>query len=70
VVAIISVHCFPIPVLTHHVEVTIAMNRLTHRIRKPVKRQSAEHYVLLILLSFAASVTLTRFFLQLTGYPQ
>jgi len=46
------------------------MNRLTHRIRKPVKRQSAEHYLLLILLSFAASVTLTRFFLQLTGYPQ
>jgi len=46
------------------------MHRLTSRIRRPVKRESAEHYLLITLLSFAASVTLTRLFLELTGYPQ
>jgi hypothetical protein len=46
------------------------MNRLISRVRQPVKRQDAEHYVLLTLLSFAASVTLTRLFLALSGYPQ
>jgi len=46
------------------------MNRLISRVRQPVKRQDAEHYVLLTLLSFAASVTLTRLFLSLSGYPQ
>jgi hypothetical protein len=46
------------------------MNRLISRVRQPVKRENAEHYLLLALLSFAASVTLTRLFLQVTGYPQ
>jgi len=46
------------------------MNNYISRIRRPVKRKDAEQYVLLALLSFAASVTLTRLFLQLAGYPQ
>src|SRR5690606_9357710 len=46
------------------------MHRFTSRIRRPVKRQGAEQYILLTLLSFAASVILTRLFLELTGYPQ
>jgi hypothetical protein len=46
------------------------MNRLTSRVQKPVKRECAEHYLLITLLSFAASVTLTRLFLELTDYPQ
>jgi hypothetical protein len=44
--------------------------RLNSYIRRPVKRQGAEHYLFVILLSFASSVTLTRLFLALTGYPQ
>src|SRR5512137_1082660 len=40
------------------------------RIRKPVKRRGAEKYLRYTLLSFAASVGLTRLFLELTGYPQ
>lgn len=39
-------------------------------IRKPVKRANAERYLLIMLLSFAASVILTRIYLQLTGFPQ
>ncbi len=35
-----------------------------------VKRAHAEVYLLLMLLSFATSVTATRLFLELTGYPQ
>jgi hypothetical protein len=35
-----------------------------------VKRQAAERYLLLSLISFAASVIITRTFLRLTGYPQ
>jgi hypothetical protein len=35
-----------------------------------VKRFRAERYILITLLSFAASVSLTRLFLQLTGYPK
>ena len=35
-----------------------------------VQREAAEQYLSLTLLSFAASVTLTRLFLSLTGYPQ
>lgn len=46
------------------------MNRFITLIRRPVKRQGAEYYLLFTLLSFAASVTLTRLFLELTGYPQ
>lgn len=39
-------------------------------IRDPIRRQFAERYLLIMLLSFAASVSLTRLFLELTGYPQ
>jgi hypothetical protein len=39
-------------------------------IRSGVKRVNAERYLLSMLLSFAASVVLTRIYLQLTGYPQ
>jgi hypothetical protein len=45
-------------------------------IRKPwqlvplTQRDAAEQYMLLTLLSFAASVTITRLFLSMTGYPQ
>ncbi len=46
------------------------MQRLTGRIRRPVEREGAETYIQLILLSFAATVALTRLFLYITGYPQ
>ena len=46
------------------------MNRFFSRLQKPVQRQGASPYLLITLLSFAASVTLTRIFLELTGYPQ
>jgi hypothetical protein len=46
------------------------MNRWISRVRQPVKREDAEHYLILTLLSFALSVTLTRLFLSLSGYPQ
>jgi hypothetical protein len=38
--------------------------------RKPVKREDAEQYLVITLLSFAASVILIRLFLELSGYPQ
>ncbi len=44
--------------------------RRSTSIRRPVKRKAAPRYILLSLLSFAASVSFTRLFLQLTGYPQ
>jgi hypothetical protein len=46
------------------------MHRFTSQLRQPVKRQGADQYLLIILLSFAGSVILTRIFLELTGYPQ
>lgn len=46
------------------------MQRMTSRIRKAVEREGADHYVRLILLSFAITVSVTRFYLKLTGYPQ
>ena len=46
------------------------MQPIVTRVRKPVEREGAEFYLLLLLLSFAASVSLTRLFLELTGYPQ
>jgi hypothetical protein len=46
------------------------MNRYISRVRKPVRREGGERYLLFTLLSFAASVALTRLFLELTGYPQ
>ncbi len=41
-----------------------------HSVRSPVRRPGADSYLLITLLSFALSVTLTRLFLYLTGYPQ
>ncbi|NPV57982.1 MAG: hypothetical protein HPY76_15105 [Anaerolineae bacterium] len=38
--------------------------------RSPVLRKHAEDYLLIMLLCFAASVSGTRLFLELTGYPQ
>jgi hypothetical protein len=40
------------------------------RYRPPVKREGAERYLLITLVSFAASVVLTRVTLELAGYPQ
>jgi hypothetical protein len=40
------------------------------RFRSPVKREGAERYLLITLVSFACTVVLVRVFLQLTGYPQ
>ena len=46
------------------------MSQIVSRIWKPVPRRGAERYLQLTVLSFAASVTLTRLILELTGYPQ
>jgi hypothetical protein len=46
------------------------MKRYYKTIRRPVRRPGVEQFILLMLLSFAASVSLTRLFLELTGYPQ
>ncbi len=40
------------------------------RVRKAVKRNGSQRYILFVLLSFAASVSITRLFLSLTGYPK
>jgi hypothetical protein len=47
-----------------------SLERYINPVRKPVKREGAENYLLYTLLSFAASVALTRLFLEITGYPQ
>ena len=39
-------------------------------IRKLVRRERAERYMLLVLLCLAGAVSFTRFFLELSGYPQ
>lgn len=39
-------------------------------VHSPVRRLFAERYLLITLLSFALSITLTRLFLNLTGFPQ
>lgn len=39
-------------------------------IRTPIRRQRAEEYLLITMLSFALSVSVTRLFLYVTGYPQ
>jgi len=43
-------------------------NRL--RTRSPIRRQKARNYLLFTLVSFALSISLTRLYLTLTGYPQ
>jgi hypothetical protein len=40
------------------------------RLRHPVRRVGSERYFLLLLVSFGATVILTRWFLALTGFPQ
>jgi hypothetical protein len=40
------------------------------RIRHPVRRAGGEQYLLLMLVSFGGSVILTRWYLELAGYPQ
>ena len=46
------------------------MSEIVSRIWKPVQRMGADRYMRLNILSFAASVSLTRLLLELTGYPQ
>lgn len=48
----------------------VTMSQIRQAIRKPVRRPGAENYLLTTLLSFALAVSLTRLFLELTGYPQ
>jgi hypothetical protein len=38
--------------------------------RRPVRREGAERYLLITLVSFASTVILTRWLLALTGFPQ
>ncbi len=40
------------------------------QITRLIQREAADHYMFLTLLSFAASVSLTRLFLSVTGYPE
>ncbi|MFC1996520.1 hypothetical protein ACFLXI_02795 [Chloroflexota bacterium] len=44
-------------------------NRLTKN-RSPIRRYNADKYILTSLVGFAATVIITRVFLQLTGFPQ
>jgi len=46
------------------------MRDVVSRIWEPVQRTRAETYLQITLLSFAASVSLTRLFLELADYPQ
>jgi hypothetical protein len=39
-------------------------------IRRPVRREGAERYLVVTLVSFAGTVIATRWFLELTGFPQ
>ncbi len=48
----------------------MTLNRKPRGFIRLVQREAAEQYLSLTLLSFAASVTLTRLFLSLAGYPQ
>jgi len=46
------------------------MPKSNHAMRQPVRRPKVGTYLLLTLLSFALSVSVTRLFLAITGYPQ
>ena len=46
------------------------MSRMINPVRRPVRRQQAEFYLFITLLSFAVSVAVTRLFLYLADYPQ
>ena len=39
-------------------------------LRRPVRREGSSQYVVFVLVSFAVSVSVTRLFLSLSGYPQ
>ena len=39
-------------------------------VRRPVRREGAERYLFITLVSFAGTVIITRWFLSLTGFPQ
>jgi hypothetical protein len=45
-------------------------NQVTKAIRTPVRQHGSDRFIFLMLLSFAGSVSLTRLFLELTGYPK
>jgi hypothetical protein len=45
-----------------------ALKRL--RLRRPVRREGADRYLFLTLVSFAGTVIATRAYLELTGYPR
>lgn len=38
--------------------------------RTPVKRSLASKYILMMVVTFAATVVITRYYLEWTGYPQ
>ena len=42
----------------------------TFRIPRPVRREASSQYLVIALVSFGISVSLTRLFLSLSGYPQ
>jgi hypothetical protein len=46
------------------------MGKYPKKIRTVVERDHAEFYLLTSLVAFAATVIITRIFLQLTGFPQ
>jgi hypothetical protein len=46
------------------------MNRILTRTNRAVRRHNAQNYMLIMLISFSASVILTRLVLTLTGSPQ
>jgi len=47
----------------------MSLHGIVRRIRRPVNREQAGYYLELMLLSFAASVGVTRLLLEITGYP-
>ena len=46
------------------------MQHRSDQIRAPVRREKAQTYILVSLVSFAGTVVFTRLFLEITGYPQ
>lgn len=46
------------------------MQHRPDHIRAPVRREKAQTYILVSLVSFAGTVVMTRLFLEITGYPQ
>lgn len=46
------------------------MPKIISQVREPVRRGGVERYLLVTLFCFAATVSLVRLFLEITGYPQ